>query len=89
MPGLARAVSPSTVHIGIGLRHLYSISWLFGFFTALISYFTLMKVFPAKSTLTRRDEVLIGLNMIESDLEHQHGSEIVEEKVARIPEGNK
>ncbi|KAJ3460764.1 hypothetical protein MRS44_011631 [Fusarium solani] len=86
VPGLARAASPSAVHIGTGLRHLYSISWLFGFFTALISYFTLMKVFPAKSTLTRRDEVLNGLNVIESDLEHQHGPDIVDMKGTSIPE---
>lgn len=45
-----------------------------------------MKVFPAKSKLTRRDEVLNGLNMIESDLEHQHGSEIVDKKGTSISE---
>jgi hypothetical protein len=45
-----------------------------------------MKVFPAKSTLTRRDEVLNGLNMIESDLEHQHGPDIVDMKGTSIPE---
>ncbi|KAK7211583.1 hypothetical protein V2G26_018761 [Clonostachys chloroleuca] len=61
LPGLARVVSPSSVSIDMGLRHLYSISWLFGFITSLVSYFLLMKIFPAKSTMTRSQSSIEGV----------------------------
>lgn len=51
MPGLANKVLPSTVHIPAGLKHLFAINWLYGFFLTVVLYAVLNLLFPDKETL--------------------------------------
>lgn len=51
LPGLAAAVSPTTVTLNSGLIHLYDINWLFGFPTSVFIFWILNLVAPARETL--------------------------------------
>ncbi|KAI5923833.1 uracil permease [Camillea tinctor] len=51
LPGLADKVTPQNVHVGEGLRHLYSINWLFGLFVSAFLYYVLNCFFPDRDTL--------------------------------------
>ena len=51
LPGLAQAVTPNNVHIDIGLQHLYSISWLYGFCLSIVLYYALNYFWPHRPTL--------------------------------------
>jgi nucleobase:cation symporter-1, NCS1 family len=50
LPGLAYAISPTTVSINQGLVHLYSISWLYGFHVSIFLFWLLNAVFPPTET---------------------------------------
>lgn len=70
LPGLARAVSPSTVHINAGLQHLYSFNWLYGFCLSIFLYVGLNLIWPARATLIER--TVYGTTMFdaaEADIE--------------------
>ncbi|KAE8550116.1 hypothetical protein TMatcc_001191 [Talaromyces marneffei ATCC 18224] len=51
LPGLVNAVTPNTTHINIGLRHLYSINYLYGFCLSTALYFALNYFWPHRGTL--------------------------------------
>ncbi|KAH7400251.1 uracil permease [Cadophora sp. MPI-SDFR-AT-0126] len=48
--GLAYSISP-TVHIGVGLKHLYAISWLFGYPTSIALYSFFSYVSPPTASM--------------------------------------
>jgi nucleobase:cation symporter-1, NCS1 family len=50
LPGLAHAISKTTVHIPDGLVHLYSMSWLYGFHVSIFIYWLLNFISPAEAT---------------------------------------
>lgn len=50
IPGLAKAVNPD-LNIGSGIEHIYDMSYLWGFSSAVVVYVLLNKFFPAKETL--------------------------------------
>jgi nucleobase:cation symporter-1, NCS1 family len=51
LPGLAYAVSPTTVSVPAGVNNLYSISWLYGFHVAILLFWGLNYLFPAPEAL--------------------------------------
>ncbi|KKY15336.1 putative ncs1 allantoate transporter [Phaeomoniella chlamydospora] len=72
LPGLASAVSPSTVQISEGLKHLYDFNWLYGFLLSIFLYVGLNWGFPEPSTTA--DRVIYGVPEAVSgddDLERQ------------------
>ncbi|KAI1495240.1 uracil permease [Biscogniauxia mediterranea] len=54
LPGLADKVTSQSVRVGGGLKHLYSLNWLFGFIVSAFLYFGLNYLFPDKNTLIPR-----------------------------------
>lgn len=50
IPGMAQSVNPSLV-ISNGIEHVYDINYLWGFFSAFVTYWALSTAFPAKETL--------------------------------------
>jgi hypothetical protein len=48
--GLAAAVSPKTVFVSTGIKHLYAISWLFGYPTSIFLYWLFNLVSPDKAS---------------------------------------
>jgi hypothetical protein len=44
--GLAAVISPKTVTVNLGIRHLYAISWLFGYPTSIFLYWFFNFVSP-------------------------------------------
>ncbi|KAJ5184731.1 NCS1 allantoate transporter [Penicillium cf. griseofulvum] len=71
LPGLANAVTPNRVHIGMGLQHLYAINYLYGFCTSLVLYFLLNYFWPDRPTLIPHvvPGVVSPLTAADSDLE--------------------
>lgn len=51
IPGLAWKVAPKHVHISIGLQHLFSFNWMYGFVLSITLYYTLNLFFPDRNTL--------------------------------------
>lgn len=51
LPGLAHAITPDKVTVSVGIDHLYSISWLYGFHASIALYYVLAKIFPVTPTL--------------------------------------
>jgi NCS1 family nucleobase:cation symporter-1 len=52
LPGLAHAVTPDNIYINIGLEHLYSINYLYGFSLFSVTfYFALNYFWPHRRTL--------------------------------------
>ena len=49
--GLAYSISPTTVHINVGLKHLYAISWLFGYPTSIVLYTFFSYVSPPTASM--------------------------------------
>jgi NCS1 family nucleobase:cation symporter-1 len=75
LPGLGLSISgPGAVHINDGLKHLYTLNWMFGFVTSIFLYTVLNYVFPAKETLLEETiwdlgQVAVETYSHESDLE--------------------
>ncbi|GAM88033.1 hypothetical protein ANO11243_060620 [Dothideomycetidae sp. 11243] len=61
LPGLAYAISPTTVHISMGEKDFYTFSWLDGLVFAMIIYYALYRVFPFE--LSGNDEVYEGTSV--------------------------
>ncbi|KAI1810796.1 NCS1 nucleoside transporter [Poronia punctata] len=65
LPGLGLEINgPEAVHINDGLKNLYTINYMFGFFTSIFLYTVLSRAFPAKETLLKEtvwdlDQVVI------------------------------
>ncbi|KAJ7284997.1 cytosine-purine permease [Mycena rebaudengoi] len=59
LPGLAASINPS-LKVGDGLRNLFSIAWLYGFFTAGFVYWALSALFPAAETYISEAKLGIG-----------------------------
>jgi NCS1 family nucleobase:cation symporter-1 len=51
LPGLAQSISPDSVGVNEGIKHLYAFSWLFGICISVFLYTSLNYMFPAKATL--------------------------------------
>ena len=51
LPGLAQSISPDSISVDKGIKHLYTFSWLFGICMSVGLYTSLNYIFPAKSTL--------------------------------------
>lgn len=51
LPAIGYAVNPKKVHVSEGLKHLYSINWLYCFLLSFSLYFVLSKLFPPKATI--------------------------------------
>jgi NCS1 family nucleobase:cation symporter-1 len=51
LPALANKVTPKRVHIPIGLSHLFTINWLYGFIASCVIYYVLNIIFPDRGTL--------------------------------------
>jgi NCS1 family nucleobase:cation symporter-1 len=81
LPGLAHSVTPKKV-IDTGLRHLYSINYLYGFCLSFTFYFSLNYFWPDRATLIPSvvPGVVRHLNSIDSDLEVEVS---VQDKVAQ------
>ncbi len=79
LPGVAYAVSPSTVFIGTGAQNLYKINWLFSFFTSSVLYYVLNLVFPHRTSLI--EHVVPGIKptaeSVDGDVERQTGRDNV------------
>lgn len=71
LPGLAHSVTPNNVSIDIGLQHLYSINYLYGFLLSFTLYFVLNYFWPDRATLIPAvvPGVVRPLNAVDSDLE--------------------
>lgn len=76
LPGVAYAVSPNNVFISTGLKHLYSINWLYSFFTSSVLYYLLNLLFPNSTTLIERvvPGVRPAVESVDSDAEKYAGS---------------
>jgi NCS1 family nucleobase:cation symporter-1 len=51
LPGLIWKVAPKYVHISVGLQHLFSFNWLYGFVLSVSLYYALNLFFPDQNTL--------------------------------------
>lgn len=51
LPALGNKVTPNKVHIPIGLSHLFTINWLYGFIASCVIYYALNIIFPDRRTL--------------------------------------
>lgn len=51
LPGLANSVTPNQVSVDLGLQHLYSINYLYGFSLSVSMYFALNYFWPHRPTL--------------------------------------
>lgn len=80
LPALANKVTPDAVSVPAGLAHIFSINWLYCFFTSAVLYYVFNLVDPDKKTLidaTISGEVLEG---IESSIETSQHSDSKAEK---------
>jgi nucleobase:cation symporter-1, NCS1 family len=50
LPALANKVNP-TIHLATGLKNLFTINWLYGFFVSMFLYCTLNLIFPDKESV--------------------------------------
>lgn len=68
------------MHISIGLQHLFSFNWLYGFVLSVTMYYTLNFFFPDHNTLISKvvhgtPQVVEGRELdVESDGSSQEGS---------------
>ena len=51
LPGLVNSTSGGTIEVGQGLKNLFSINWLYGFFTSTVLYVSLNKIWPDRQTI--------------------------------------
>lgn len=51
LPGLAYSINPNNTHVSLGVKHLYTFDWLFGFVTSIFVYTTLSLIFKPKDQL--------------------------------------
>jgi nucleobase:cation symporter-1, NCS1 family len=51
LPGLVWKVAPTHTHISVGLQHLFSFNWLYGFVLSVTMYYALNFFFPDHNTL--------------------------------------
>lgn len=51
LPGLAQRVTPDSVNIPEGMRHLFAINYMYGFITAMVLYLLLNWIWPDRQTL--------------------------------------
>jgi NCS1 family nucleobase:cation symporter-1 len=51
LPGMISKIAGGSIHINVGLQHLFSFNWLYGFCLSVVTYWTLNIVSPAKGTL--------------------------------------
>ncbi|RDI84618.1 hypothetical protein Vi05172_g5488 [Venturia inaequalis] len=85
LPGLIWKVAPKHVHIAVGLQHLFSFNWLYGFVLSVTLYYFLNVCFPDYDTLIPKvvhglPQVVEGMEAdVESDASTRsrdgHGSE--------------
>jgi NCS1 family nucleobase:cation symporter-1 len=82
LPGLAYSVTPKNVNIDTGLRHLYSINYLYGFCLSFTLYFALNYFWPDRATLIPAvvPGVVRHFNCVDWDLEAEVS---VQDKVAQ------
>ncbi|KAK5108476.1 hypothetical protein LTR62_008294 [Meristemomyces frigidus] len=76
LPGMANKISPTTVHIDEGLKHLFDFNWLYGFCLSIVLYWSLNKISPDNATLIPEvvygtPPVLDGISVADSDVEKQ------------------
>ncbi|KAK5951350.1 hypothetical protein OHC33_007768 [Knufia fluminis] len=81
MPALANRVSPTTVSVPNGLKNLFAINWLYGFFMSLVLYAALNLVWPHKQSLIPHTIHGTPISAVEVDEEAVSGSSSQEEKV--------
>lgn len=84
IPGLANAVTPKNVHIDTGLKHLYSINYLYGFCLSTALYFALNYFWPHRRTLIPAvvpGVVVAHMTAVDSDVETM--PPVLEDKMAR------
>ncbi|KAK3676881.1 hypothetical protein LTR78_003085 [Recurvomyces mirabilis] len=75
LPGMANKVTPASVHIDQGLKHLFDFNWIYGFCLSIAMYWVLNVVSPDKRTLIPEvvhgtSPVLNGIS-VDSDAERQ------------------
>lgn len=81
LPGLIWKVAPKHVHISVGLQHLFSFNWLYGFVLSVTMYWALNFFFPDQNTLILKvvhgtPQVVEGVDMdVESDTSSHQGNE--------------
>lgn len=51
LPGMVSSVSSGSIHINVGLQHLFDFNWLYGFVLSIAIYYTLNAIFPDRSSL--------------------------------------
>jgi NCS1 family nucleobase:cation symporter-1 len=80
LPGLIWKVAPAHVHISVGLQHLFSFNWLYGFVLSVTMYYALNFFFPDHNTLISKvvhgipQVVEVGEGDVESDASSLGGS---------------
>lgn len=80
LPGLIWKVAPH-VHISVGLQHLFSFNWLYGFVLSVTLYYFLNYFFPDQNTLIPKvvfglPQVVEGMEVdVESDASIRDGGE--------------
>jgi NCS1 family nucleobase:cation symporter-1 len=62
LPALANKVNPK-IHLATGLKNLFTINWLYGFFLSIALYYFLNLVFPDKESLIPK--VVTGFEYVE------------------------
>jgi NCS1 family nucleobase:cation symporter-1 len=62
LPALANKVNPK-IHLATGLKNLFTINWLYGFFLSIALYYFLNLVFPDKESSIPR--VVTGFEYVE------------------------
>jgi NCS1 family nucleobase:cation symporter-1 len=62
LPGMIAKIAGSSIHINVGLQHLFSFNWLYGFCLSVVAYWTLNVISPDKRTLV--PEVVHGIPTI-------------------------
>ena len=72
---MANKVTPASVHIDQGLKHLFAFNWIYGFCLSIVMYWAFNMIAPDKRTLIPEvvhgtSPVLDGIS-VESDLERQ------------------
>ncbi|KAH8804386.1 NCS1 allantoate transporter [Xylogone sp. PMI_703] len=75
LPGLAKAVTPNSVHIDAGLQHLYSINWLYGFSLSAVLYYALNYFWPHHPTLITKTIPGVLVTGITQDTDNVAGVE--------------
>jgi NCS1 family nucleobase:cation symporter-1 len=51
LPGMIAKIASGSIQINVGLQHLFSFNWLYGFCLSVVAYWALNVVAPEKSTL--------------------------------------